>query len=307
MIYIVVILIVWCVFFSKSQTVGKYLYALNNWIEAHLAKLRTDQVWVNDETFVYLTNNTQKPHMLLLHGFSADKNIWLKFAKHAQKDFNLIIPDCMGHGDIPYDKEQNYSAFEQAKYISKLLNALPIEGELTIAGNSMGGMIAAILAENHQQDAQYSLGKLTLKQLVLIDPAGAKTEFASTLHEQNHNPFTHLSLQEVYDFYKLSMHKMPFMPPAVMAYVAQHHYLDKNEQYAHMFKDFFNIDEFFDEPLNHVGCKTVLIWGEKDQLLPVTDSQKWQALVSCEAHLIPNIGHMPMLETPEKTYSIIYC
>lgn len=300
------VFVIWCLFITKSAVVGKHLYAISNAIGKKVAGLHTEKRIIDNETFVYYTNNKpNKPYMLLLHGFSADKNIWLKFAKHAGKDYQLIIPDSMGHGDIEYNSEQNYSAYEQAKYVARLIRDLHLDGEISIVGNSMGGMMAAILGKYQLTKPEYSLGKLRLDKLVLLDPAGAKSDFAKIAITQQQNPFVHMHKSTVFDFYKLAMNKPPFMPDAVLSYLAQTSYLDKSAQYAHMFTDFFNVDEFLDSAFDVPAKRTVLVWGDKDGLLPVSDAKLWQQMLVCEVHILPNIGHMPMVEVPQDTYRLV--
>lgn len=298
-----------CVFYLKSAWLGKHLYAANNTIMRALAGLETVNISVNGDTFSYLTNaTTNKPIMLLLHGFSADKNIWLHFAKHPSKDYQLLIPDFLGHGDIPYSKAQDYSAYAQAEYIYRFLQAVAPAAEISIVGNSMGGMVAAILALESNEIArpvpQYG-NSIAINKLVLIDPAGAKTEFAQQLKAAKINPFEHATIDESFAFYSLTMHKPPYIPPAVKVYLARSNYLAKQEQYTHMFNDFFNPVEFF-SGMGHCRAKTiVLIWGKEDKLLPVTDAESWQTILNCELHIIDNIGHMAMVECPAYTYSLI--
>jgi len=287
-----------------------------------IAKLVLRQHTTKNDVFSYFTNQqVHKPTMLLLHGFSADKTIWLKFAKHATKDYNLIIPDLKGHGDIPYSNKDNYSAFAQADYVRRFMHALGVKGPITIVGNSMGGMISAILAtenknhidkkshSNHENSQiksdEYFQSAVIIDNLVLIDPAGAKSDFALQTRASASNPFNHQTMQDSFDFYKLIMHKPPFIPPSALAYISQTNYLDKRQQNQHMFHDFFNPEEFFEQPLHSSARRITLIWGEQDKMIPATDASNWEKLLPCETHILPNIGHMPMVECPEATYLLI--
>ncbi len=278
-------------------------------MDMRAAKLRNVKKTTGNEAYSYLTNHQPtKPSMLLLHGFSADKMIWLKYAKFASKNYNLIIPDLLGHGDIPYSEKQSYSSFEQASYVRRLIDVIDLQGPITIVGNSMGGMIAAILAK---QDITIAItGELSkpieIDKLVLINPAGAKTDYALQLNTVTDNPFLHQNMDDTIAFYKKVMHKPPFLPPAVMAYVAQTNYLAKKTQYAHMFCDFFNYDEFLDNAFTPNAKKVILFWGQEDQLLPVTEAEHWVKLLSCESTILADIGHMPMVECPNQAYLLIH-
>lgn len=315
LVLIFILLVVWCVFFSKSYFVGKILYWCSILIETKIAKLTKYEISCADGSqYIFYSNQTStktshatvpdldpsKPSILMLHGFSADKNIWLKFAKYVKRDYQVIIPDFMGHGGHSYDPGQNYSANAQAQYINNLLKTLFPEKPtgLTVIGNSMGGMVAAILAQ-----------KSTLvSKLILLDPAGAKTDFAINLANKGINPFFHDNIETVHSFYNNSMHKPPFVPPAVFTYIAHDNYLSKRTQYKHMFEDFFDIDSFFTEPLSCDLTKfpsCIVVWGEKDALLPASDANYWQTVVNGEVIILAGIGHMPMVECPKSIRNLL--
>jgi abhydrolase domain-containing protein 6 len=297
---------VWAVFYSNAKSIGKLLYELNNKIEAKSAKLVKVIIQHNGKELIYLTNNkANKPIMVLLHGFSADKDIWYKFAKLAVRDFNVVIPDLLGHGDLPYQASQSYSTHNQSMYIQALIEykGLQFPGQpFVVVGNSMGGMITAELLQGWDKG---SIANLDLKLAVLLDPAGALTDFAKTMAQSKHNPFVHLTLPSFFSLYKNTMYRPPFMPPSVLHYIGQTNYLDKKAQYEHMFMDFFDIDTFYETPLPFKEAKPLIIWGEKDGLLPVADANKWQHLLGVEPIILKDTGHMPMVECPQKTYELI--
>lgn len=317
---LVLILCIGFISFSKNVVLGRFLYFINNSIEIRLANLKAHTYTDDPETYSYLTNNQpEKPVMLLLHGLSADKTIWLKFAKYANKNFNLFIPDMLGHGDIPYSTDQCYSSYSQADYIRRFIKAINIKGPITIVGNSMGGMVGAILCDIEtmkksklvdivvDNDAyEYFENAVSVKNLVLLDPAGAKGEFASNTVINKLNPFIHKTMEESFEFFEGSMEKPPFIPPSALAYIADNNYIKKQEQYRHLFKDFFNPIEFFDGPIQSRSQKVTLVWGENDQLLPISECRLWEHILSCDSHILPGIGHMPMVECPKHTYSLIH-
>jgi pimeloyl-ACP methyl ester carboxylesterase len=306
-LFLTIAFIVWCIFYTKHHGIGKFIYESSYSLETKAAKLFHVEQSKNGEAFSYLTNHQpSKPPMLLLHGFSADKTIWLKYAKLASKDYNLFIVDLMAHGDIQYNEQQNYSAYEQAKYVRRFLDVVNIKEPINIVGNSMGGMIAAILAKVDTANTGDDHKAIAINKLVLLNPAGAKTELALQRKKEEHNPFAHDSVDESIAFFDLTMHKPPFVPPAVKAYLAQTNFLSKKEQLTHMLTDFFNPDEFFDVPFTTSANEIILIWGKEDQLLPVSDAQQWENLLGCKASILSGIGHMPMVECPKQTYSFIH-
>lgn len=48
-----------------------------------------------------------------------------------------------------------------------------------------------------------------------------------------------------------------------------------------------------------VAAPTLLLWGERDRLLPLTLAASWQAAIPhAELRVLPGAGHAPMLEAP---------
>ncbi|WP_395343227.1 alpha/beta fold hydrolase [Ningiella sp. W23] len=288
-------------FFSRSLTIGEGLYQLAMSLERKLAGLVETSVIIDgtqvsyykSESFSAHEAQTKKPVLVLLHGFSADKTIWHRFAKLAKHDFDLIVPDLLGHGKTPYCAKQSYSTKQQTAMLLKLLKALNIS-KCSVAGNSMGGMIAAQLIE----DATERVDKV-----VLLDPAGAKSEFAVAMTASGMNPFVHATLAQFYEFYKVSMSKPPLVPPCVLDYLAVTRYLERQNQLAHMFSDFFDLGDFFDKPfVNTNENNTLVIWGDQDQLLPVKEAEYWSKLTGTKPVIYEGIGHMPMVEHIQHTY-----
>ena len=92
------------------------------------------------------------------------------------------------------------------------------------------------------------------------------------------------------------MSKPPYMPRFILRALA-HRYIGRREQYVHMFRDFFNPDDFY-EPGEHKieQSDTMLIWGVNDKLMPVEDYLIWQDMLNSETLIYEDLGHMPMVE-----------
>jgi pimeloyl-ACP methyl ester carboxylesterase len=273
------------------KSFGAMTLAFANHVESKQAGLTRGLASINGVKTHFSSSKSaaDAPTLLLLHGFSADKYIWNRFAKQMAKDFNLLIPDMLGHGDNSYDDKETYSVPRQVEHILSLLDYLNIDSVIPI-GNSMGGMMVAQLLKVSPE---------RVIKAVLIDPAGAKTEFATYMHESKHNPFIHKDFNDFQTFYESSMYKPPFIPKFVIKHLAQQ-YIQRQAQYAHMFGDFFNINDFFSDTKLGKENQSLLIWGDKDELLPLSDHKMWESILDTKALVYKNIGHMPMVETPKR-------
>ena len=132
--------------------------------ERNLAGLEHKTAKLDGLDMVYYENKTprDKPTLVLIHGYTADKTLWHRFAKLLAKDYHIIAPDMAGHGETPYDPNANYSIPAQTAWLAKLLAHIGVD-KAHIAGSSMGGFIAADFAISHPQITQSA---------ILLDPAG---------------------------------------------------------------------------------------------------------------------------------------
>jgi abhydrolase domain-containing protein 6 len=64
------------------------------------AGLIKKEIKIDDHNIVYLEGG-QGPTILLLHGYTGDKDNWIKFAPYLTKDYHVVIPDIPGYGEVP--------------------------------------------------------------------------------------------------------------------------------------------------------------------------------------------------------------
>lgn len=267
-------------------------------LEARLYGFAKHTVELDGLAVTYYSRVRQhKPLLVLLHGYTADKGVWLRCARHLARDFHVVIPDLAGHGETPYDENIKHDIPFQAELVAKLVEHLQA-ASVFVAGNSMGGFIAA-----HYATLQHS----HLKGVVLIDPAGLDSPLPSEMDQQlrqGRNPFLVENHQQFKTFYAMTMARPPYFPGFLLRKVGQT-YQQRRPRYARIFGDFFGSAKL-DNTLDQVALPVLLLWGAEDQLIHVSAAQRWQeALVRCEAHIWPELGHMPMLEAPRRTADVM--
>ncbi len=88
------------------------------------------------------------PPLLLLHGLGGSGRYWAGIGPLLAETRTLIAPDLAGFGrsDKPH---LDYTRDFHVESIEGLLAALGVDGELDIAGHSMGGILAALLSARH--------------------------------------------------------------------------------------------------------------------------------------------------------------
>lgn len=87
--------------------------------------------------------------MLLIHGYPLDHTIWNLLIPELEDHFDLIIPDLPGFGSSKISQPHQALAGFAADLVG-LLDHLAID-RVVLAGHSMGGYIALILAVNYPQ------------------------------------------------------------------------------------------------------------------------------------------------------------
>lgn len=279
----------WC--YRTYPRIGHLLYDASVALEARLYRLQKVPVQIGEETLMtYQGGPAQAPVILLLHGLSADKSIWLRFARHFNRDYRLLIPDLGGHGETAYAAHQDYRVPAQAQRLLRLLDACGIQ-RVQVIGNSMGGYIAAWLAAHAPQ---------RISGLALFDPAGVEAPETSDLQhllEQGKNPFLVRSRADFQHFYSLTMAAPPWVPEAVLAAIAER-YQARRGQLARIFAE-LQASPPMEPELAKIQAPTLLLWGREDRLLHPSSAQVWaKGLPQAQVQLWEGIGHMPMVERP---------
>ena len=231
--------------------------------------------------------------VLLIHGFSADRDVWTRFAG-GLRDRHLLIPDLPGHGRTPFTPGAGYSAPAQADRLVAFLDAVGVE-RVHVIGNSMGGFIAATLALRAPE---------RVDSLALVDAAGLRVTAPSTLSrmlEAGRNPFLLDDPSEFDAFYAMTMAKAPFMPGIVRRAIA-HEYVARRDQLAEIFSDFHHGPDMLDTRLGEIAVPTWVAWGRQDQLLDVSAATAYaDGIPDAQLTIYDDLGHMPMFEAPRRS------
>ena len=273
---------------------GRLAYNATIGLEAALYGLRKVVVNVGDSHMVTYqggpANATET--VVMVHGFSADKVVWVRFAKHFIKRCRVLIVDLPGHGETAYDPALSYHVTTQAQRILRAMDALGIQ-RAHIVGNSMGGFIAARLAHDHP-------GRL--RSATLVDPAGVHSPQPSDMERllaQGRNAFQVHNQAEFRQFYAMTMARPPWLPGMALHAVGER-YIAQRAQLAHIFQHFFGVG-MLDDQLGDIRVPVLVVWGRHDRLLHVSAADVWaRGIPGARQMVYDDLGHMPMLEAPAR-------
>lgn len=279
---------------ATSPAIGAVTYRTAVAIESRLRGLRTRRADVSGWSMAYSEGGDRgRPTVVLLHGFSGDRDLWMRFAGHLLPDYHVVVPDLAGHGATGFRPGADYSAPAQAALVADLLDALGIDA-VHIMGNSMGGFVAAHFAVGHPART-LSLG--------LCNASGVQARRASAMDRMlaaGQNPFLLTDAARFDAFYAMTMARPPYVPRMVLDAKARA-YVDRYHELAEIFVGQQQRDQL-DDRLGEVTAPTLVLWGEEDPLTDVSAARVWAAgLPHATVITYAGIGHMPMVEIPARS------
>ncbi|MFC1883193.1 alpha/beta fold hydrolase [Thermodesulfobacteriota bacterium] len=257
------------------------------------AGLSKGSLQVDDHKVVFLEGG-KGDTILLVHGFTADKDNWTRFSQFLTPKYRVVAIDLPGFGESSKIESESYDIPAQVKRLDKIVTALGLES-FHIAGNSMGGWIAGKYAVEYPQKV-LSLGLLDTGGVVSCE----KSEFRKLL-DKGENP---LLLDSVEDFEKnmtFVFEKPPAIPGSIKRYLAKQAIASKSFN-AKVFNDIMKEGSLLESDLQKIVAKTLVIWGDKDKLIHVSCVDVLlKGIKDSKAAIIKNCGHLPMIERAEET------
>jgi pimeloyl-ACP methyl ester carboxylesterase len=230
--------------------------------------------------------------VVLLHGFGADKDNWVRFVRHLPEEYRVIAIDLPGHGSSTRDAQTTYTIDFITRGFAGAVDALGLD-QFHLAGNSMGGYVA-VLYSFHNPDKVLTLG--------LIDPAGATSSAPSDLQlaiERGENPLVPKSREGFDTLMAYGFHKKPFIPWPITDVLANR-YIERSAFNEKMWKDIHDNWKDIAQYLGSLKMPVLLVWGEKDRILHVSSVSVYRRCIpQVKTVILENCGHVPMLELPK--------
>ncbi|UCE19233.1 MAG: alpha/beta hydrolase [Gemmatimonadota bacterium] len=245
-----------------------------------------------DSIKVAFIDKGQGEPILFIHGVGSDLSQWdLNYPDLAQK-YRVLGIDLPGFGKS--DKPRiDYTMNFYSAVIETLLTRQKIE-KATLIGHSFGGHLAAYFSLHHKE---------RVKNLIIVDGAGI----------QEFTPEQKQFILTQYDLHKLSNPnpnelrfglQMGFVKweDTYEKTVQERIALSKSPEY----KDYAfavnkcvmaMLDKNVKKELPQVKAPTLIVWGAKDALVPISVAQEAHELIAgSELTVIPECGHFPMIE-----------
>ncbi len=245
------------------------------------------------------TGSRDAPAVVLLHGFGSSLQTWDAWAAALERDHRVIRYDLPGFGLTGADPAGEYTDERSIAILLGLLDRLGVV-RASIVGNSMGGRIAWRFAAAHPE---------RLNKLVLISPDGFASPGAAYGVAPN-VPLMMRALPYVMPSFMLRASLTPaYADPKVMTEPLFDRYRDmmRAPGVRQAIVDRMGQQMLVDPVplLKTIAAPTLLIWGEKDAMIPFGNSADYlAALPHARLQALPGVGHLPQEEAPQ-TVSIL--
>jgi pimeloyl-ACP methyl ester carboxylesterase len=260
----------------------------------HLHRAELDGASIN---YVDIGSGSPEP-VVFVHGLGGQWQNWLQNIPRAAQDRRVIALDLPGFG-VSAMPHEPISISRYGRWVDALCEQLGL-GRVDMVGNSMGGYIAAEVAIQFPQ---------RVDRLLLVSAAGI------TSADMAHRPVITVGrIAAAMATWGAARHRQIAARPKTrhmaLALVARHPSLLKPDfAYEAFFKGTgkpgfedalrASLDYDFRDRLPEIRQPTLIVWGEKDSIIPVRDAHEFERLISDSRKVVmEDTGHIAMAERP---------
>ena len=265
--------------------------------QQHMRWLRIGDRWL------HVIDIGEGPVVLFVHGLSGCWKNWLENLPHFARDHRVIAVDLPGFGESEMPAEK-ISISGYADTLHELMRELAIDSA-DIVGNSMGGFICAEFAIRYPA---------RVRRLVLVSAAGLSVE--SILTDRTTGLRHNVEKVVLCKISLLASHtarvarRGRLRSALLLLLVAHPNRLAPElayEQVGSSGKPGFPsaVQALCTYPirdrLGKIACPTLIVWGDKDRLVPVKDATLFEQLIAGARKIVyADTGHLSMLERPAR-------
>ena len=251
--------------------------------------------------FVQDSGPREAPAILLLHGFGASLQAWDDWAPALEKNLRVLRIDIPGFGLSGPAVNQDYSDAADVARVIAVMDQLGVQ-QVIVAGHSMGGRIAWNLAAAHPE---------RVSKLVLLSPDGFPDPNAKS--DKTYEVPALLGLLP-YSLPKWAL-RMGGVAPA---------FADDSQLTPQMMQRYHDMmlapgvrtallermrQTRNSDPvarLKSITVPTLLIWGEKDAFIPLSNAQDYlKAMPQAKLVTLPGVGHVLHEEAPQASVQAV--
>jgi pimeloyl-ACP methyl ester carboxylesterase len=220
--------------------------------------------------------------VVLIHGLGGRAEDWRNLAPYlARAGFRVYMPDLIGYGRSELSANFSYSVQDEAEIVIGFLDALGLK-QVDLGGWSMGGWIVQLVAAEAPE---------RVARLMLFDSAGLHV--VPDWDTRLFTPKTAVQLDELESLLTPHPHRIPGFVAADILRISSRSGWVVDKAMAAMLTG----QNVTDNLLPKFKIPLLIVWGEKDTLLPVAQAQTMHRLApDSELEVAAGCGHLAPLE-----------
>uniref|UniRef100_A0A8C6X2P7 acylglycerol lipase n=1 Tax=Naja naja TaxID=35670 RepID=A0A8C6X2P7_NAJNA len=234
-----------------------------------------------DYRFRYFTRGKpgSQPSVLMLHGFSLNKDMWLNTIEVFPKDLHLVCLDLPGHGGTTRLLAESHTAVAQAKRIHQFVQCAGLNhNPFHLVGMSMGGMVAGVYA---------ALYPAHISSLALLCPAGKYLHQIAALSIPCGPLYVKFFYKMVRKCTRLKF-KMKGRPKGFLDLTSS------ESRYS------------LHDNMRKIKAPTQIIWGKEDKVFDSSGAGILAAAIpNSQVHFLEKCGHFITLERPRTSAKLL--
>lgn len=245
----------------------------------------------------YLEGGAGGTPVVLLHGIFAEKDHWVDFARPLTGSHRVIAPDLPGFGESGRIEGLAYDYAAHTDRLAAWLDALGLP-RVHLAGNSMGGTIAALFALRHP-DRVASVAFIGAPHGI----RSARPSAMDRLIDAGQAPLVAHDAASFDAMMDLVFEQRPFLPAPILESARADALVNapSNLRLWHaQLKDRYLLQE----QIGGLRPPTLALWGQQDRVFDASGAEVLRSrLPQARIEMLPGLGHLPMMEAPQAVAS----
>jgi pimeloyl-ACP methyl ester carboxylesterase len=232
------------------------------------------------------------PTLVLLHGLGASATSFHPVIQHLRRGYRVVVPDLPGCGASRPPRGREFLPFAELVEVAERFVARVAPAGAYLAGNSMGGWIAAKIAARRPE---------LVRGMALLNPGGP------ALRAEDWVDFCRILTAEETGVVDEWLRRVFHRPPLLVRLLSRDFQRTvRGPSVAQLMTHLQEEDFLSPQEARRVRCAAVLVWGERDRLIPDgCRSFYLKRLKGVRYEPVPDCGHCPQLECPGRTARIL--
>lgn len=247
--------------------------------------MKEQTLQIGDQKLYYkeYTNSETKGNIMILHGWWGKSDSWENVANILQKNkYNVYIPDLPGFWKSPLKK--SYTLDSYTNLIHDFISELDLDIDLLLWHSNWGAISSKIAASN----------KSGIKKLILNNSAGVRTNLKRRIKRVILKPialvFKALSFLPFYKIMRENLYKL----------IGSRDFIKAETENWFLKSTYLNIiSNDLTSTFQKIKIPTLLIWGAKDTMTPLSDGNHIRLNIKASDMIIlDNEQHSIHLKNP---------